>query len=160
MGTLPIVGDGSPWNPPRPTRAAWSNATSALRVFGQMLKKSLDGVDLDLLRKAVAAGLQNQDGRARGEIGHIYQQLSYEELKPLLPAIHEAIVKPSPSGIMFADGIRLSGLELLATHRIREGMELCLSEAKGLQANIDQLRKLIRDIEASTDAPGLIPLVE
>jgi hypothetical protein len=95
-------------------------------VFGIMLKKSLDGVDRDLLGKAVTAGLQNQDGRARGNIGNIYQQLSLEELKPLLPAIHEAIVKPSPSGIMFADGIRLSGLELLAKHRIREGMALCL----------------------------------
>jgi hypothetical protein len=88
-----------------------------------MLKNSLDGVDRDLLRKAVAAGLQNQDGRARGEVGAIYQRLSYEEIKPLLPAIHEAIVTPAPSGEMFASGIRLSGLELLAKHRIREGMD-------------------------------------
>jgi hypothetical protein len=27
------------------------------------------------------AGLQNQDGRARGEISGIYQQLSYEQIK-------------------------------------------------------------------------------
>lgn len=95
-------------------------------VFGKMLKNSLVGVDRELLAKAVTAGLQNQDGRARAEIGGIYQQISYQEIKPLLPAIHEAIVKPSPSGIMFADGIRLSGLDLLAKHRIREGMALCL----------------------------------
>ena len=38
-------------------------------VFGKMLKKSIDGVDRDLLRKAVAAGLKNQDGRSRGAIG-------------------------------------------------------------------------------------------
>lgn len=94
-------------------------------VFGKMLKKSLDGVDRDQLRKAVSAGLQNQDGRARGEIGGVYQQLSYEEIKPLLPAICEAIVKPAPSGEMFAAGIRLSGIELLAKHRIKEGLELC-----------------------------------
>jgi hypothetical protein len=172
-------------------------------VFGQMLKNTLDGVDREVLRKAVAAGLQNQDGRARGEIRNIYQQLTFEEIKPLLPAIHEAIVKPSPSGIMFADGIRLSGLELLAKHRIREGMALCLdimdidrwgkknrierclktlasyggaakpllprlrqleqdlvkhSEARNLQPNIEQLRMLIRDIEAASDAPELIGL--
>ena len=94
-------------------------------VFGKILKKSLDGVDRDQLRKAVSAGLQNQDGRARGEIGGVYQQLSYEEIKPLLPAICEAIVKPAPSGEMFAAGIRLSGIELLAKHRIKEGLELC-----------------------------------
>jgi hypothetical protein len=95
-------------------------------VFGKMLKKSLDGVDRDQLRAAVAAGLQNQDGRARGTIGSIYQQLSYGEIEPLLPAIHEAVVKPSPSGIMFADGIRLAGIDILAKHRIREGMPLCI----------------------------------
>ena len=33
----------------------------------------------------------------------------------------------APSGIMFADGIRLSGLELLARHRIKEGLPLCVS---------------------------------
>jgi len=95
-------------------------------VFGQMLKRSLDGVDRDLLRNAVAAGLQNQDGRARGTVGGIYQQLSYEEIKPLLPAVHEAIVTPAPSGIMFASGIRLAGLDVLAKHRIKEGIPLCL----------------------------------
>ena len=67
-------------------------------LFGTLLKKSLDGVDRDLLRTAVAAGLRNQDGRARGEVGSIYQRLSYDELKPLLPAILDAIVTPAPSG--------------------------------------------------------------
>jgi hypothetical protein len=94
-------------------------------VFGEMLKKSLDSVDRDQLRTAVAAGLRNQDGRARGEVGGIYQQLSYEDIKPLVPAIREAIVTPAPSGEMFASGIRLSGVELLAKHRIKDGMELC-----------------------------------
>ena len=37
---------------------------------------------------------------ARGWIDSIYQKLSYEEIKPLLPAIHEAIVTPAPSGII------------------------------------------------------------
>lgn len=95
-------------------------------VFGTMLKKSIEGVDRDLLRKAVAAGLNNQDGRARGSVGGVYGLFSYEELKPLLPAIHEAIVTPAPSGEMFAAGIRLSGLELFAKHRIREGLPLCI----------------------------------
>jgi hypothetical protein len=93
-------------------------------VFGQMLRKDLTGVDRDLLNQAVAAGLQNEDGRARGEVGRIYDKLSYEEIKPLLPAIREAVAQPAPSGIMFADGIRIAGLNLLAKHRIREGMNL------------------------------------
>ena len=60
-----------------------------------------------------------------GDIGNIYRKLSYEEIKPILPAIHQAIAQPSPSGIMFASGIRLAGLDILAKHRIKEGMPLC-----------------------------------
>ncbi len=96
-------------------------------VFGKILKRSpLDGVDRDLLRTAITAGLKNQDGRARGTIGGIYNQLTYEELQPLLPAINEAIVTGAPSGIMFADEVRLAGLKLFAKHHIKEGIPLCI----------------------------------
>ncbi len=91
-----------------------------------MLRRSLDGVDRELLNEAVRAGLTNQDGRARGNFGSVYQMLSYEELRPLFPAIYQATAQPAPSGIMFADGIRLAGIDLMAQHRIEEGMELCL----------------------------------
>lgn len=87
-----------------------------------MLGRSLDGVDRPALYKAVRAGLQNQDGRARGSIGSVYRRLSFEEIKPLLPAVLEAIVEPAPSGEMFADTIRVEGLRLLAQHHIEEGM--------------------------------------
>jgi len=95
-------------------------------VFGQMLKQSLEGVDRDLLRKAVAAGLQNQDGRARGAVSGVYEHLTYQEIKPLLPTIVEAVDEPAPSGVMFASGIRLAGIDVLARHRIKEGMPLCI----------------------------------
>jgi hypothetical protein len=203
MSTLPVLLERLTMEPTKADPRGMEQRYLCFNVFGIMLKKSLDGVDRDLLRKAVAAGLQNEDGRARGSISAIYQLLDYEEIKPLLPAIYEAIVTPSPSGEMFADGIRLSGLDLLAKHRIREGMALCLDimdierwgkknridrclktlatyggaakpllpqlrqleqdlvkhpEAKGLQPSIDQLRKLIANIESATDAPTLIHL--
>ncbi|MFZ9690707.1 MAG: DUF6288 domain-containing protein [Phycisphaerales bacterium] len=91
-----------------------------------MLGRSLDGVDRDALYAAVRAGLLNEDGRARGTIGSVYRRLSSEEIEPLLPAIHAAIVEPAPSGIMFADEIRLEGLEVLARNQIAEGLPLCL----------------------------------
>ena len=87
-----------------------------------MLGRSLEGVDRPALYKAVRAGLKNEDGRARGSIGSVYRRLSLEEIKPLLPAIHEAIVQPAPSGEMFADGIRVEGLRLLSQHHIEEGI--------------------------------------
>jgi hypothetical protein len=149
---------------------------------GGMLGRSLEGIDRELLVKAIRAGLQNEDGRARGALGSVYTTLSYEEIKPLLPAIHRAIVEPSPSGIMFADGIRLSGLELLARHRIREGMPLCLQildihrwgkkaritqclkiiEMYGAAAKaiLPQLRQLEKDLLAHEEAKMLKPVAE
>ncbi len=96
-------------------------------IFSRMLNsaESLDGVDRDKLRTAIARGLQNQDGRARSEISEVYRRLSYNEIQPLLPSVLEAIEKPAPSGEMFADGVRLNGLKVLASHHIEEGMEAC-----------------------------------
>ncbi len=66
-------------------------------VFSKMLTstKSLEGVDRDQLRTAIASGLKNQDGWARTEISSVYHRLGYEELRPLLPAILDAIEKPA-----------------------------------------------------------------
>lgn len=96
-------------------------------IFTRMLNsaKSLEGVDRDQLRTAIARGLQNQDGHARSQISAIYRRLSYDELQPLLPAVLEAIEQPAPSGEMFADGVRLNGLKVLAQHHIKEGMQAC-----------------------------------
>jgi hypothetical protein len=93
---------------------------------GGMLSRSLEGIGRDALRAAMTAGLQNQDGRARGSIGSVYPKLEFEEVRPLLPAIYRAIIEPAPSGIMFASGIRLEGLKLLAKHKVREGIPLCV----------------------------------
>jgi len=91
-----------------------------------LLRHSLRNVDMPLLYKAVRASLSNQDGRARGEVASVYQKLSYEQIKPILPAIYQAVKEPAPSGIMFADGIRIKGLELLAKHNIKEGIPWCV----------------------------------
>jgi len=104
--------------------------TFALFDRDGMLSRSLEGVDRPALYKAVQAGLKNQDGRARGTIGSVYRQLSFEEIQPLLPPIYEAIVQPAPSGEMFADGIRLEGLRLLAQHHIEEGISALVKYAR------------------------------
>ncbi len=95
-------------------------------VFGKMLRNSLEGVDREKLFNAVRAGLKNEDGRARGSIASVYKKLSYEEIEPLLPAIYEAAAKPSPSGEMFADQVRIAGLQVLADNHIEEGIEVCV----------------------------------
>ena len=92
-----------------------------------LISKSLDGVDRKLLGDAVRAGLRNQDGRARGTYASVYNNLSFEEIKPLLPAVYQAIIEPSPSGEMFADEIRIEGLRVLAKYRIKEGIGACVN---------------------------------
>ena len=90
-----------------------------------LLRKSLEGVDPQELYGAVRAGLQNDDSLARAAYESVFKRLSYEEIQPILPAIHQAILEPAPSGVMFSAGVRLAGLDLYAKHRIEEGMELC-----------------------------------
>jgi hypothetical protein len=182
MQALPILLERLAIGPTKADPRGMEQRYLCFAVFGQMLKHSLDGADRDLLRKAVAAGLRNEDGRARGEVGAVYQRLGYDEIKPLLPAIREAIVTPAPSGEMFASGIRLSGVELLARHRIREGMDLCLAvleidkwgkqdrikrALKALAAYraaakplLPRLRQLENDLLAHPEAKGLQPAIE
>ncbi len=149
---------------------------------GGLLKGAMEGVDRELLREAVRAGLRNEDGRARGSVGVLFSRLSFEEIRPLLPAIHQAIVEPAPSGEMFADGVRLAGLEVLAKHRIREGIPLCLDileierwgkqdRLKGALKSLEsygpaarpmlpRLHQLEKDLLAHREAKNLKPLIE
>lgn len=128
-----------------------------------LIGRSLEGVDRKLLIRAVRAGLQNEDGRARGIIGSVYRNLTFDEIKPLLPAIHKAIVEPAPSGMMFADGIILSGLELFAKYRIKEGMDAIVDYARnqntwGGEARLERVMKFL--VSYGTHAKVTIPELE
>ncbi|MEO0476281.1 MAG: DUF6288 domain-containing protein [Planctomycetota bacterium] len=90
---------------------------------GGLMSRSIDGVDRELLLDAVRAGLTNQDGRARGAFSSVFDKLTLDEIRPLLPAVYEAVVFQSPSGIMFSSQIRVEGLKLLTKHRVEEGMD-------------------------------------
>jgi hypothetical protein len=107
--------------------------------------------------------LKNQDGRARGSLGSVYRNLSLEEIKPLLPAIHEAIVQPAPSGEMFADGIRVEGLRVLAQHHIEEGMTACVKYTReqnpwASQKRTPEIMKIL--LEYGSHAKAVIPELE
>jgi len=96
-----------------------------------LLGRSLEGVDRQRLYQAVRAGLKNEDGRARSDFGSVYRNLSAEAIKPLLPAILQAVEEPAPSGEMFADGIRVEGLRVLAKHHVEEGIRACVDYIHG-----------------------------
>ncbi|QTN32327.1 HEAT repeat domain-containing protein [Akkermansiaceae bacterium] len=91
---------------------------------GGLLGRSLDGVNRELLYGVVRAGLQNEDGHARGAFSSVYSNLSFEELRPLMPVIHQAILDRSPSGEMFDGQIQTAGLDLFSKHHVSEGIGL------------------------------------
>ena len=128
-----------------------------------LLRGSLEGVNREALYRAVRTGLANEDGRARGALGTVYQHLSYEEIEPLLPAILDAVAKPAPSGIMFADGIRLSGLELFAKYHHKEGlthlMEVMGVERWGSKNRVLKCLKILQNYGGAA-RPLLPELVE
>jgi len=134
---------------------------------GGLIARSLEGVDRKLLTEAVRAGLLNEDGRARGCVGTVYANLTYDEIKPLLPVVQQAIVEPAPSGVMFASGIRMEGLRLLAKHRVREGIDACVKYARtqnpwASEKRTPELMKILLDYgaHAKSAVPELKQLAE
>jgi hypothetical protein len=117
---------------------------------GGLLGRSLAGVDHDKLLTAVQIGLANDDGRARGALSSVYKNLSYDQLKPLLPAIKKAIDEPAASGIMFCSEIRTSGLQLFAKYKIREGVDMAAHYIRYQKAhgNAGRIPKVLKMIES------------
>ncbi len=92
-----------------------------------LLGKSIEGVDKNLLYPAVRQVVRNDDGRARGCMRSTYQFLTPEDIKVLAPDIVRSIAEKAPSGEMFAKGVRVAGVQMLAKHRIEEGIPLCFA---------------------------------
>lgn len=128
-----------------------------------LLGRSLDGVDRELLYEAVRSGLRNEDGHARGGISSVYANLSFDELKPLMPEIHRAILEKAPSGIMFDGQVQTAGLDLFSRHGVSEGIELLadyvrLQKAHGSQNHIVTLLGMLKRYGAH--AQRAIPRLE
>jgi hypothetical protein len=121
---LVMMATPSPGDPRGMAQRAAAEALFSRR--GGIMSGSLDGVDRELLYPAIKSVLQNQDGRARGELAPIFGKLTDRDIAMLLPDVIQAVQKMAPSGEMFADGIRLAGLDLLSRLGIREGMPLCI----------------------------------
>lgn len=107
---------------------------------GGLLGNSLEGVDRELLYQVVRAGLKNEDGHARGALSPVFKNLSFEELQPLMPVIHRAILDKSPSGEMFDGTIQMAALELFSRNRVSEGIELVADYVRLMKAHGSQER--------------------
>ena len=128
-----------------------------------MLRNSLEGVDRAQLLEAVRSSLRNEDGRTRGSLASVYANLSIEELQPILPPIHRAILEKSPSGIMFDGQIQTAGLDLFSRHHVSEGIELLADYVRtqkkhGSQKHIIKLLEMLKRYGAH--AQRAIPQLE
>lgn len=97
------------------------------RAPRSILEDSLEGVNRTQLYPALQSLLQHEDSIARSTAARTYKNLNEKDLVELLPHIVRAIEGPAPSNEMFADGVRMSGLDLLSRLHVREGMELCVA---------------------------------
>ena len=110
----------------RAVAAAVFDPNPDLRKPG-ILQYSLEGIDRGRLYPAMEALLQNDAGHVRYGLTPYLRKLTDRDLAVLLPAIVKAVETMPPSDEMFADGIRVAGLDLLSGLHIREGMALCVS---------------------------------
>jgi len=118
-------------------------------LFDGLLSRSVDGVDRKALFAAVRDMLRVDDGRARGAVGRLYDLMSFEELKPILPDILWAVENPSPSGVMFSAGIRDAGLKFLSSNRVKEAIPLLVKYARDQQqwGSQDRIVKIMAMLE-------------
>lgn len=128
-----------------------------------ILGKSLEGVDREILFHVVRAGLRNEDGHARGAFSSVYANLTFDQLKPLMPTIVAAIKDKSPSGEMFDGQIQYAGLDLFSKHHVSEGIELLadyvrLVKPHGSQESVPKLLEMLKRYGAH--AQRAIPQLE
>jgi len=91
---------------------------------GLLHKYGLSNAPRNLLIPAIKELLTNQNGGARSVLGWVYPKLTKDETKLLWRDIYQSTRKIAPSGIMFASNIRTDGLNVMADHHIKEGLDL------------------------------------
>ncbi len=101
----------------------YSGNAERYRAFARS-GEGVENMDSDLLVHTVRELLKNKNGGARSTVSIVYDHLNEAQLKELWPDIYRATRELAPSGIMFASGVREAGINLMAKHHAREGMEL------------------------------------
>jgi hypothetical protein len=126
--------------------------------------EGLDAMNRELLVDTVRELLQVPNGGSRSNVTVIYDKLSDDELKLLWKDIYVATRQLAPSGLMFASGVRLSGIDLMARHRTREGMEtaawfLTNQQGHGNEPRAEHVLKVLVETYAG-HAKQVIPVLQ
>jgi len=85
----------------------------------------LKGLDRELLYPTVAKLLKDPSGRTRGCGAYLLKFYTREDAAAMAQNIYDAVKFSAPNYLMFDDGARQHGLDLMARLRIEEGVPLC-----------------------------------
>jgi hypothetical protein len=89
-----------------------------------LLSKSITGVDRSFLYPAIRAISKNPDGLSRSSLRSTYGLLTFTDVLALAPEIVTSIENLCEANTMFGNGVRLTGIDMLARYRIAEGVPL------------------------------------
>jgi hypothetical protein len=95
-------------------------------THGLVTLHGIEGIDDAILIPAIRELLTVDDGRSRSLVSRIYPSLNDGQRRQLWRDIHRATRDMSPSGIMFADGVRLNGLKLMLANNVEEGVQMTI----------------------------------
>lgn len=105
-----------------------------------LLKDALHTINSQTLVKVINQSLKNDDGFARQFIGNLYSQLGSDLVKIIMRNIYDASKTSAPSGIMFADNVRINGLQILQQFRVKQGLEAAMEYLKNQNQWKSELR--------------------
>lgn len=110
-------------------------------VFDGILRRSMEGVDDDLLLAAIRGMLTNTDGRGRGRLGHLLKhQLTVEQVRALGPDLRRAVEEIAPADRMFGDSVREAAVDALARYHFEEGLDVGLLYAQTMANHSSERR--------------------
>lgn len=92
-------------------------------LFGGLMRRSIQGVDTNLLYPAIRAVSRNADGMARMRLRNTFENLlTLEDVQALAPDILAAVLTPCPADTMFGNEIRMGGFRALTKYHFKEGI--------------------------------------
>lgn len=130
-------------------------------LFDGLLRKSIRGVDTNLLYPAIRAVAKNADGMARMRLRATFEkQLTLEDVIALAPDILEAVKTPSPADTMFSNEIRMGGFKALTRYQFKEGIEagILFAKTQGGHGSESRTGLIMKEISAyGTAARSVVP---
>ncbi|BDS07031.1 hypothetical protein NT6N_20710 [Oceaniferula spumae] len=96
-----------------------------LGARGKMIGDLLTGIeDRKMAVSAIKILMDDEDALVSSRIAMGVRYLPKQEQIDLLPQIYKRAIQPPPGNVMFSNGLRVSCVEVLASMKLKEGLEI------------------------------------